>query len=85
MIDADLLEKLDAEMRIAVLESFAVIMDSGIIDLQQERLLARLRAGALDEDDVKLAARIKAYRGDIAKLQALKSLGDLIKQKDEYR
>ena len=85
MIDPDLLLKLDAEIRIAVVEAFKIIMDSGIIELQQDRLLAQLKQGALDESDEQLASRIKVYRSNNAKLLALKQLGELIEQKDDLR
>lgn len=80
MIDRELVEGLDNEMRDAVISALSLIKESGIIQAQLGRELTRLGQGAPDESDEKLADRIRAYRQRRSLLLALAELGELGKE-----
>ena len=77
MIDRDLIEEFpEIEWRRILAEAFAAIATTNIIELQKARLLAGLTLGAIEEDEEKLAKRVKAYRLEISKLDSLQQLGE---------
>lgn len=83
MLDRDLIEKLNTEERKQVEMALAMLSNSQIFDLQENRLLARLALGAETEDPEKLVERVLQYRADKSRLLSLRQLGDTINEERE--
>ena len=51
-------------------------MSSGLLDQQLQRMVDRIREGDFDEDDEKLATRIREFRWKAAGLRSLRQFAE---------
>lgn len=83
MIQQDLIDQLDPNTAKMVKAAVLTIVNSGIIELQQERNLATLTLGTQDESDIELGEKIRSFRRQNVRLLEFKQLGESIKQDNE--
>lgn len=76
MIDPDLIQTLPAEQQAAVREAIVVLVSTGLLRKQIERLLVRVAQGSDTEDKEKLMEKILDYRRQSHTLEALQQMGE---------
>lgn len=83
MFDPDLLEELPVDKRELVHQGILLLVSTGVLQLQKQRLFARIAEGADDEDKEKLSERILEYRRESHGIESLIQLGEELKRKLE--
>lgn len=76
MIDPDLLQQLEPNVRLEVKRAIGLLANCGILLAQKERLLARLAQGSDEEDVEKTAKRVLDYRKQSGWLVGLHQMGE---------
>jgi hypothetical protein len=69
MFDPDIINELARE-------GFKLLVQSGVLDLQLERLKERIAFGDPDESNETLAVSIKEFRRQYGMIESLRSLGE---------
>jgi hypothetical protein len=77
MVDPDLIEG-----NLLARQGLKLLVESGILLKQKERLLDRLTSGDSNEDDEALAKRIREYRTQAGCVASLQELGEQIKSEE---
>lgn len=82
MFDNDILKDVQAEHeRDMIVSALKTLAATSIFELQEARLIARLTAGAAEESEDQLVARVREYKRNHQALVQLKSLGDTLTQR----
>ena len=78
MVDDDLIRANPLAM-----EGIRMLHHSGVLKLQQERLLSQLASGDADESNESLAERVKVFRRQSQSLEALIQMGQQLVSEQE--
>lgn len=81
MIDRDILDKLDKDVREAVESAILTIHNSGVVQAQRESNYQSILHGDSDEDAGKLAQRIVEWRRRQLPLDSFMELAEVIKER----
>ena len=74
MIDKELFDQLDKHQRDSAISGLSQLVNSGILELQKQQLLARMLAGYERESDEAVTAKVKEYRRGITAILSLEGL-----------
>lgn len=83
MFDPDLIEGLSPDLRESVRQGVLLLASTGVLELQKQRLFARIAEGADNEDKDKLNEQILDYRRQSHGLTALIQFAERIKEEQE--
>lgn len=83
MIDSDLIDELEPEMRLAVRQALMSLAHSGILHAQRERLFRRVAHGSDTEDSETVAQAVLNYRRVAHGLESLQQAGDALLKENE--
>jgi DNA-binding FadR family transcriptional regulator len=83
MIDQDLIESQPAETRMMIRESLRTLAASGVLEAQQNRLVARVAFGDESEGSETLMQTIRETRWKMRALQQLQELGNQFGKEDQ--